>query len=224
MKNLLMICAGLILSVALQAQDYTKAVDADPAAKALLEKLKAKYEGYNSMAINFSLLIEFPEEPQETQKGTLLQQGNKFRLDMEAQRLISDGKSVWLYLKNNKEVQINDAEQDDSGGILSPNDLLKVYNSGEYVYALINAYEENGRLIQQIEFKPLDSYSEYSKIRLTIDKNKQEVIRIKAFSKDGSRYTLLIDSLTPNPSVPAGSFVWNKSECPDCYVEDLRID
>ena len=224
MKNLLFICVSLFLSFGLQAQDYTNAKDADPAAKAVLEKLKTKYESYNAMAIDFSLIIEFPEEPAETQKGNLLQQGEKFRLDMDAQSIISNGESLWLWLKNNKEVQINDADMEDSEEILSPNDLLKVYNSGEYIYALVNAYEENGILIQQIEFKPIDQFSEYSKLRLTIDKKKMEIMRIKAFSKDGSRYTLKIDKLTPNPTIADSKFVWTKNECPDCYVEDLRID
>jgi outer membrane lipoprotein carrier protein len=225
MKNLLLYT--LLLSIPFvgfaQNNQYVKAADSDPAARKVLEKVKKKYDAYKTLEADFTLTLEFPEQPVEEQKGKLIQQGEKYRLTLASQSIISDGASVWLYLKDNQEVQINSVEEDGED-ILSPKDLLRVYEQEDYVYALTNEFVEDGKAVQQIEFKPVSDDSEYSKLRLTVDRNNQDILRIKAFAKDGSRFTLALNKMTPNKSFPAATFEWNKSECPDCYVEDLRID
>ena len=211
-----------LTAIAQPRQDFTKSADSDPAAKAVLDKVKTKYEAYQTLEAEFTLTIEIPEQPKETQAGKLIQKGDQYRLDLQDQAVISDGQSVWLYLKKNQEVQINDAEPED-GESLSPKDLLRIYETEDFVYALTNEFVEDGRTVQQIEFKPLSDDSEYAKIRLTVDKSNSTVKRIETFAKDGARYTLEMDKFTPNKAYPASTFAWSKSECPDCYVEDLRF-
>lgn len=197
----------------------------DPEAKAVLEKMRSKYEAYGTLEAEFSLEIEVPQQPTQTQKGSLINQGEKYRLKFNDRTMVCDGKSVWLYIPKNKQVQINDMDEDaDEGSISSPQDLLKAYAWKDYIYAITNEFSENGRVVQQIEFKPTTKANDYSKVRLTLDKKTLEVVSIKSFAKDGSRYTLTINKLTPNKTVPASTFTFAKSECPDCKFEDLRID
>ncbi len=213
-----------IVSVSISAQNFTTNQDSDPMARAVLENMRQKYDGYNSLQANFVLEIEYPEQPASSENGILLQQGEKYRLSLEGRTIVSDGESVWMYIEKNKEVQINDAEEDgEEGTISSPKALLRAYTWENYIYALVNEFAENGRVIQQIEFKPTSRYSDYSKIRLTLDKKTLEIVRIKSFGKDGSRFTLTIDKLLPNASVDASTFIFSKKECSDCHFEDLRI-
>jgi outer membrane lipoprotein-sorting protein len=213
-----------MFTLSLAGQNFTKAGDSDPAAKAILEKMRKKYEAYQTIEAEFTVEMEVPEQPVNKQKGKLQQQGDKYRLLMGDRTLVSDGKSVWLHLPKNNEVQINDVEEDEETGITSPKDLLQAYEWKNYVYGLTGEFTENGKPVQQIEFKPLAKDSDYSKIRLTLDKKTSDVVSIKSFSKDGSRYTLVVDKLTPNKSLPASTFTFSKSECPGCTFEDLRID
>lgn len=197
----------------------------DPAAKAVLEKMRKKYEAYSTIEAEFSLEIEMPQQPKQTQKGVLTQQAEKYRLKFNDRTMVSDGKSVWLHIPKNKEVQINDVEEDEGdGGISSPQDLLKAYAWKDYMYAITNEFSEGGKLLQQIEFKPTNKANDYSKVRLTLDKKTLEIISIKSFGKDGSRYTLTVNKLTPNKTVAASTFTFAKSECADCKFEDLRVD
>ncbi|MBK6902452.1 MAG: outer membrane lipoprotein carrier protein LolA [Saprospirales bacterium] len=216
---------ALAVSAQPGSNQYTKASDSDPEARAVLEKVKAKYEAYQSVEATFTLTIEFPgADEKEEQTGKMIQQGKQYRLELATQHLICDGKSIWLYLKENKEVQINNFEEDEESGFLSPMDMLRIYEREDYVYVLSNEYTEAGKIVQDIEFKPLDADSEYSKLRLSVDKAGSQIKRIKAFAKDGSRYTLTLSTFKTNLSYPAGTFSWTKTQCPDCYVEDLRID
>lgn len=216
----------LLLFVVLFGMTATTFAQNDPAAKAILDKLKTRYQTFTSTDVDFTLILEFPEEPKEEQRGHLKQMGEKFRLDLPQQSIISNNETVWLYLKNNQEVQINKAEFDEEEmeGFMSPQDMVTMYESGKFAYALTNEMPEDGRIVQQIEFKPLDRDSEYAKMRLTLDKKSGDVLRMKVFSRDNSRYTFRIDNLRTNVAFTAKDFEWQTSECPECYVEDLRID
>jgi outer membrane lipoprotein carrier protein len=217
-----------VVSTAIFAQKKpvaTKSEVSDPEAKAVLEKMRKKYEAYSTLEADFSLEIEVPQQPSQTQKGTLTQQAEKYRLKFNDRTMVSDGKSVWLHIPKNKQVQINDVDEDGGdGGISSPQDLLKAYAWKDYVYAITNEFSENGRIVQQIEFKPISKANDYSKVRLSLDKKTLEILSIKSFGKDGSRYTLTVNKLTPNKTVPASTFTFTKSECPDCKFEDLRLN
>lgn len=229
MQKFFLIVTLALVSTAIFAQKTKPAAAkpevSDPEARAVLEKMRKKYEAYSSLEAEFSLDIEVPQQPKQTQKGVLTQQGEKYRLKFNDRTMVSDGKSVWLHIPKKNEVQINDAEDDEGeGGISSPQDLLKAYAWKDYVYAITNEFSENGKILQQIEFKPTTKGTDYSKVRLTLDKKTLDVVSIKSFAKDGSRYTLTMNKLTPNKAVSASIFTFTKSECPACKFEDLRVD
>lgn len=225
MKKIFLIAlfAGIFTSTFAQNQDFTKPGDVDPAAKAVLEKLRTKYDSYKTLEVVFQIEIEIPEEPKEVQSGTLQQEGEKYRLTLDGQTIVSDNETLWYYLEHRKEVQINDVEESEGGDVMSPKDLMRIYESEDYVYFLTNEFSEGGKIVQQIEFKPLDQDSEYSKLRLTIDKKANMIERIKAFSKDGSRYTFKLNKIMPNKTFAASLFEFKKSECPDCEFVDLKL-
>ena len=126
-------------------------------------------------------------------------------------------------MPQNKEVQINllpDAEEDDV--ILSPQSFFRIHEKGNLAYILSNEYNANGKILQEIEFKPLDKFSDYSKLRLTVNKSTAEFIELKGFSKDGTRYTLAPIRFTPNKVFAESTFTFNKAAYPGYHIEDLR--
>lgn len=227
MKQFLFSLIALFLfSGSLIAQDNTFTDSSDPEATAILEKLKKEYKSYSSMEIDFTLTIAFPEEKEEVQKGSIAQKGSSYRMQMGPQEIISNGEILWMYLKERNEVQINDVEElgdEEEVNIFSPDDLFTLYEKGEYIYGLVNEGEEGGKSFQQIEFKPTDRYSEYTKLRLTIEKGNNRVMRMKVFSKDGSKYTLNIDNLTANKKFGADHFTFKEEDYPGVKVADLRM-
>ena len=206
-----------------QTNQYLSGKDSDPEAVALLNKLKVKYEGFENMKMDFSLEIEIPEEDKIVQKGEIFQEDKLFHLDLEQQSVTSNGETVWIHLKNNNEVQIHNAstlEEDDS--FMSPQNLLKIYESDAFIFAISNEIKQNGKVVALIECKPIDSDSEFSKLRMTVDTKNINMVSVKAFSKDGSRYTFLNNKLSSNISIPAGKFNFDTNAFPDIYVEDMR--
>lgn len=224
MKNYMILLLLLGMTSTVIAQNTTKEVS-DPAAKAVLEKMKNIYESYSTIEANFSLVIEIPDQDPETQKGVISQKGDKYHLQIDNQVIISDGNTLWYHLKNKNEVQINNVEEDpEDEEIMSPKQLLRIYESDQFLYALTNEGVEKGVAIQQIEFKPIDRDSDYSKLRLTVNKKDKSIMRIKAFGKDGSRFTLSINKFNPNKTMNDQFFVFDETKYKGIRVEDLRID
>ncbi len=203
---------------------FDKAADSDPAATKILDKLKKEYDSYKSLYVDFDLILDLPQQDSEIQKGYMKQSGDKFVAKMGDQEVYCNGKNLWVYLPSNNEVQINDFNPKDTEGMLSPKDLLRIYENGNYAYAITGEEVISGKRVTLIEFKPLDKNSEYSKMRLAVDAKSNRAQSIKVFSKDGSRYTLNIKKFEGNKAFEASTFTFDSKKYPGVRVEDLRID
>lgn len=224
MKQLIFALLTLLSFNFLQAQSAAPAEKSDPEAKKILDKIRKKYESYKTVEATFSLNIEVPTKAKEVQKGVISQEGDKFRLEMDQQTIVSDGKTTWVYQKNINEVQINNADpKDTENGFLTPKDLLKRYQKGDFLYAVTDKISEGGKVLTQIEFKPKDKSSEYSKLRVSIDEKTTEIKSILAFAKDGSRYTFTITRLNTKKVFSAEQFKFDTKKYPGIKVEDLRM-
>ena len=226
MKQFLVVLTLSTLAAAGYAQtgSLTTPEESDPQAKAVLEEIRKRFLSYTSLGVDFTLDITLADEPTESQKGSLAQQGKKYRVEMGSQSVISDGSTIWLIMAYNKEVQVTDMpdEGEADGAILSPEAMLNFYDKGEFVYYLTNEYKDGSRTVQQIEFKPTDRNADYSKLRMNVNKATKDIISVEAFAKDGSRYKLSIDKLSPNKAFAASHFTFDEAKYPGYYVEDLR--
>ncbi len=223
MKKLLFPLLVMLLSGSLWAQSGAQAEKNDPEAKKVLDKIRKKYEAYKTIEASFTLTIEVLGQPKEVQKGTISQEGDKFKLEMDQQVIVSDAKTTWVYLKKNNEVQVNNADPNSDNGFLTPKELLKRYQKGDFLYAITDKVTEGGKVLTQIEFKPKDKNSEYSKLRLSIDEKAGTIQSIKAFGKDNSRYSFIISRLSSNKTFAAGTFSFDTKKYPGVRVEDLRM-
>jgi outer membrane lipoprotein carrier protein len=228
MKRIVSISIVLVISFFSlfgQKNQFTKVGDSDPQAKKILDKLKKEYTSYKSMEVTFELDIEVPKRAKEKQKGNFIQQGKKFFASTKDQDVYCDGKTVWLHLKNNKEVQINNYED---GAInemmMSPTDMIKMYESGKYIYAITGNEVENGTDVTLIEFKPISKNNEYSKMRMAINTKLNKAVSMKVFGKDGSKFTIQIKNIVPNRNFPPSTFVFDAKKYPNIRQEDLRVD
>ncbi len=230
MKNL-MIFLIWIVTMNLFAQgenkgQFTTKGEFDPAARQILDKLKKKYDTYKALEVDVNVEIEIPESDKQVMKGKMVQSGDKYRMEMGDNLIISDGTDIWTVLKDAEEVQLTDRETYEEDGdniMMSPKDLMSIYEKGEYVYALTNEQPIKGKMVQQIEFKPIDPESEYFKIRINVNKKEQMISSMKIFAKDGSRYTLSIDDLQSNKIYESSYFRYSDNDCKGCRVEDLRF-
>ncbi len=190
----------------------------DPAAQKLLKEVRRHYDTPSASQIDLQLTVTLPEQKPSATKGRLIHQGARYHLDLGPQAWYCDGKTVWIHLKEQKEVQVHDAgDQGGGSAFLTPRDILDRYDSGDYTYAM----QGTGTYI---EFKPKDRNDEFFKLRLSVDARKPEIVRFEAFSRNGARYALDILSTVANVKVSPSRFVFDPKAHPGVAVEDLRLN
>lgn len=208
-----------------QENQFSTTADSDPASTTILKKLKVDYEKYSSLEADFSLIIEMPEEDPIVQNGNIRQKDDQYHLKMPGQNIISDGKSLWFHQIDNNLVQLNSIDPDEeSEEMFSPQNFMQFYENGKFIVAPITVAKEDNRMVRWIELKPVDTDSEYFKFRISLDVKKDDLLQVKAFGKDGARYTLKIKELTPNQTFDDKIFSFDSADFPGITVEDLRID
>ena len=203
---------------------FPKAQDTDvkdPKAKAILDKVSAMTKSYTSLKAEFIYSMENKDEGiSEKQEGTLLLKGDKYRLEIAGQEIICDGKTIWTFLKSEDEVQISEPENEE--GSINPTNIFTIYESG-FKYKFYKETSQAGIAIEQINLYPVNANDKsYHTVRLSIDKNKKQLISIRIFSKDGSEYTYKIKKLTTNLPVEDSHFTFKSSDYPDVEVIDMR--
>ncbi len=216
LSNFLSIGLLLLLVLSADAQPNKGFKEkSDPAATKILKNLKNIYGKYDGIEIKYSLEIEYGED-KEVQEGQILQDGNQYNINNNGNEIINDGKTVWMYTKEQNAVQINDNDPDDPG--FTPAKILNIdENDKEYIYA-ITGEDSRG---YKIEFKPVDRDSDIMKIRIRVDKAQTKVNSVKLFMDDGSRMTFVIKSIK-NVKPSSSSFKFNKEKHPGVKEVDLR--
>lgn len=212
-KNVVMLVLFLWSTVSAFAQT-------DPAAKKLLDQVSKKYDAYNTIQANFNFAATQAEEETYADKGTLYlnKPKNQYRILLNTQELVSDGKATYSILKEDKEVQITTAE--DHASSIGPNNLFTFYKKG-FKYVTANDERAGAALLNVVELTPLDSKNNYFKIKLRINKNKH-IHDVLIFDKSGARYTYTIQTLYVNNPIAASNFVFNKANYPTYEIVDLR--
>ena len=89
MNKLILTFLTIILNTTLFAQNDL--------AKNILDQVSLTTELYKNITIEFSFtFVNENQNIKENQKGTLILDNNKFRLEMNAQTIINDGESQWV--------------------------------------------------------------------------------------------------------------------------------
>lgn len=198
-------------------------INKEPEAVKILQKIKKEFDSFKTLELSFEIEMDFPGGEKDKQKGMLHQEGNKYRVQTDEFVIICDAKSIWFINKKNKEGQINKVGgKDDGFSLFSPMELLKIYERDDHHIGLVNEYTDKGQAFQQIEFVPIDRGTDYSKARLTVKKQSNQISEILFFNRDGSKMKLRVLQVQKNkPSVP-NLFTYDAKQFPGVFLEDLR--
>ncbi|TWR23800.1 outer membrane lipoprotein carrier protein LolA [Mucilaginibacter achroorhodeus] len=201
----------------------------DTEAKTILNKLSKQYRTYDAVKTDFTLLVDNQQANiKETQTGTLISRSktNKYKVTIYEpgtkkinQEIISDGKSQWTYLKDANEVQLSNADNSEEG--FNPGKLFTIYENG-YKYIYTGLQKAGGKTYQVVDLTPTSEKSSYFKVRLMIDKAKNQLYSAQIFDKNGSKYTYTLRSFTPNVKVSESTFTFDKKAYPKAELVDLR--
>jgi len=212
-KNIaLFIAVSLFISQAALSQSKKTADE-------ILKEVSEKTRSYSSIRLDFTYNMDNPQAKiHESESGWLLVKGDKYRLNIAGQIIISDSKTMWTYIADANEVQVNSVDEDQD--VFTPTKLLTSY-SENYKSKLIGEEVKNGKTLQIIELKPNEEKS-YTRVELSIDKNLKQFVRIAVQDKSGNTFTYLVNEFKTDVPVKDTDFTFSAKEFPGAEVIDMR--
>ena len=220
MKN---IYTGIALLLATLTATTTLAQDKAAQAKVILDKLSAKTKKVTNLQSSFSfIMVNKVKKTTEKHDGTLWVKGEKYKLELTGQTIISDGKTVWTYIKEANEVQINNVNRNEDEGKITPRNIFTMYEKG-FKYEFVKEELRNKIALQIIKLFPLEPKKKaFHTAELAVNKLKNEVLSLVVNGKDGTVSTYNVKKMDEKTIIADDVFVYNKAKYPTAEVVDLR--
>jgi outer membrane lipoprotein-sorting protein len=191
----------------------------DPKATALLDEVSTKTKSYKSIKADFSYTMENKQAKiNEEKTGSLMLSGDKYRLTIAGQAVICDGKTIWTYIEESNEVQINNLDNKDDA--LTPSKLLTSYNAN-YKSKIIKDNNQTDPNIETLELIPIVTKN-FTKAIVAIDKTKKQVKTFSLYDKNGNVFTYKISKFQTDLPITPSDFSFDKSKFPGVEVIDMR--
>ena len=214
---------GLILLTIFSTFIYVQsslAQSKDKQANIILKEVTEKTKSYNSIDMEFTYQMENPEANiNEITTGKALVSGEKYRLEIAGQLVISNGETIWTVIEDAEEVQVNEVFEDDES--FSPVKMLTDY-SKDYKSKLDKKVNElNGINVFLLELTPNEEKS-YKKVNLYINKEKLQPYKIEIFDFNNNVFTYTLTSFIPDVEISDTDFSFSENEFPDFDIIDMR--
>ncbi|MCX6292225.1 MAG: outer membrane lipoprotein carrier protein LolA [Bacteroidetes bacterium] len=200
---------------------FSQSPQTDKKADDILHGVSTKYKSYKSVKATFVITVENPKDKSsDVQKGTIYLKGNKYKLEVAGQDIVSDGKTRWTYVKDANEVQIDNIRTDENS--ITPSNIFTMYEKG-WLFKFNGEQTEKGMNYQLVELVPVDPKKKnIFKVKLTINKNDKFITTAKVFNKNGSVQTIAVEKLTPDTINDDSLFSFSDKKYPGAEIIDLR--
>ena len=211
-KTFLFIALISFVSITFGQREIKNGIVIDKQAEKIITNAGSKLKTESPISLTFSFNNK---NKKKTEKGNLTISGNKYIVSYSDNKVFCDGKTVWVYQKGTNEVNINNVES-------SENEILnisKFISEANIKFRPKLIREENGNYI--IDLSP-KTKSEFSKVRLKINKQTNRIISMEVNYKGGNVYSYTISNYKTKIKIKDSSFTFSKKDYPTASIIDLR--
>ncbi|MCQ2321042.1 MAG: outer membrane lipoprotein carrier protein LolA [Bacteroidales bacterium] len=150
----------------------------------------------------------------ESASGTAYMQGEAYKMEIEGQQIISDGKTLWTYLIDDEEVMVSNPTDDDN--IITPIKMLTTYDK-DYTIKYGKSNEKGIKVVEMSNPK-----GEFSKVTLKINEAKLEIVSATISNRSGDAFTIRIKKTVFDQDLDAKFFTFDEKAHPKVDVIDMR--
>ena len=192
----------------------------DPTAHAYLSKTRKWINACKSLDFRFmaSMIENGTETPIDSRRGSILVQGDRYRLITGADEYYCNGKELWAYSPALKEVTVYDCTESLSD--MNPVVLLQDYEK-HYRAKYIRQQTIEGRPRNLIDLTPVE-HAEVLKIRIYLNNSDNRIYKMEMYLPQNRRFDYKILSIKENVPVSEADFVFDRQKYPQVQINDMR--
>lgn len=188
-------------------------------AKEIIKKVKKKYSELQSLQAEFDQTYkwELAGETQSVHGTLILRAGDNYRIETDAQLIVTDGVTVWTYSKRDSQVIIDYLSKSEDNPL--PKDLLFKY-SEEYVPHLVGQEMLDGENTYVLNLVPKEEESFIKSMKIWVDTSNWFTVKIEQVDINDNVNIYRVKNIQENVQLPPTLF---KFEIPkNAEVVDLR--
>ena len=188
-------------------------------AERTISKLQHKYDSIRDFSVVFRQDVQFGvTKAEQSFTGKLfMKKGNRYRIEMDQQTIVTDGKSVWSYNKPNNQVLIDKFKEDPNS--FSPDKVL-VNVPNNYSSMVIGTETIDGQELTVLKLNPKNQKSHVKWMKVWVNPEKLLMKKIQVLETSDNLMTYLISEIKLNPGLADSQFQFELP--PDVEVIDLR--
>lgn len=192
------ICMGVLsnsmpVSAELSAYDVTK-------------NMQRQFDVVKALSADFTLtsyLSALKQTNETTGRILVLKKQNKLRLEQNGQTIVSDGKSTWTYIPENRQIIVSPADQ---GSGMRPAAFLFYYTE-HYSPMLIGTETMDGVPHYIIKLTARDDMAGLEEVTIWVDNRRWLTQKVVYTDDMGSKTTIRFSNIHINPNLPDKTFV-----------------
>ena len=210
-----------ILSIATLTAFQPASAQTDAKAKAILDGVTQKVNSLKTLKANFTLnLASANGKTKQSKSGSFMMKGQKYKILIQGQEIICDGKTIWTYVKDNNEVQVTNYNASEQ--TISPTKLITNFYDKEYKYKYAGVKKSGTKNCDAIELTPINSTKQFSKVEVLVDKASNTIAGGSITEKNGNQYNYSISNFAGNAPIGDDQFTFNAAAHKGVEVVDLR--
>jgi len=196
-KIILILIVGLIINT-------LNAISGDDAGT-IIKKLQKKYDGIRDASVTFSQHVQFGvTKSEQTFSGKFsMKKGNKYRIEMDQQTIITDGKSVWSFNKINNQVLIDKFKEDPKS--FSPDKVL-VNVPGNYNSVLLGKEKSGEQEVSILKLTPKNEKLNLKWMKIWVDNDDWLMKKIQILDISDNLMTYTLNEIKINSDIADSAF------------------
>ena len=206
MKKLVLVFALIVTANFAFAQNSDKA-------KALLDNVYNKVQGYENIFVDFNYVLHNSEADINSEtRGDVTLQNDTYLFNYLGTQQLYDGNKVYTIVPENEEVTIEDKAEDENA--LTPSKMLTFYKDG-YTYTWDILQNVQGRKIQYVKLVPIDTNAEIKSILMGVDAETKHIYKLIYTGENSTTTTITVNSFKTNQPLSKTLFTFDESKYKD---------
>ena len=194
-------------------------VRSDDGAREVIEKVRKKYDSIQDARLKFSQTVRFERTNlEQSSDGTLLlKKGNRYRLELGEQTIVTNGATVWSYSRGTNQVIIDKFKMDER--LLTPEKVLSGAPE-DFVPTFLGKEKIAGRDVVALKLVPRNDQSFMSSLKLWVEDSSWLIRKAEVTDANGKKTEYEIEDVLMNTGLDDSLFSYEIPAGAD--VVDLR--
>lgn len=183
----------------------------------LLARLRDRYTRLTSLRAEFTQTMESAYGGRESFSGTLLSQGQSYRVDAGPQLFVTDGRTTWMHDRRRNQVVVNRFVANQTA--FSPTSFFSTYAQRYRVTRATPTGRAPNRTFT-LTLVPRSRSEMFDQVVVTMRERDNTVSRLDMRDANGATIRYELRNVQMNPRIPAGTFTFAAPR--GAEVVDLR--